>query len=107
MADLRHIKVTPAEEDDIVIIAGAVEPQLPSAEESAAVGSQEAAEEMAATEEGRAPSAESDPSLKEEGYRETTLDDLRSPGISGVQRAIIVVAIVAVAAFVIWYVLLR
>lgn len=83
MADPVRIKVTPAEEEDIVIIAGAV------GSDAAPVDSPVAS-----------PS-------KEGEHRQTTLDDLKGSSMSGMQKAIIAVAIVAVAAFIVWYVLLR
>lgn len=120
MAEFSRIQVTPPEEEDIVIIAGAVEEpeskvQLqsdpddalvvaddgPATAEDASVEGAMSEKDVAAA--GRASAA----SRKGADYRETTLDDLQRTRMSGVQKAIIALAIVAVVAFIIWYVLLR
>lgn len=111
MADPARIKVTPAEEEDIVIIAGAVEPAADPVSSQGAAGAEATAAKEAATD----PSGDPDRgaadvvgrSRTKEPYRETTLADLESSGISSMQMIIIAVAVVAVAAFVVWYVLLR
>ncbi len=87
MADPTRIKVTPAEEEDIVIIAGAVDSDAAPVDPPVA--------------------SPVDSPSKEGEHWQTTLDDLKESSMSGMQKAIIAVAIVAVAAFMIWYVLLR
>lgn len=105
MADRSRITVTPAEEEDIVIMAGAV----PAAAASVAEAPEEEASAVSSTE--GAPTAEAAASerksSRKEAYRETTLEDLQSTGVSRMQKAIIALAVVAIAAFIVWYVLLR
>lgn len=101
MAEFSRIRVTPAEEEDIVIVAGAVD-EPASAEAQEVVSAGEALAEEAPVEEATSVVP------RERGvYEETTLEDLQHAGMSGMQKAIIALAIVAVAAFIIWYVLLR
>lgn len=107
MAEFSRIQVTPAEEEDTVIIAGVVEesaivdpPDAPCVA-GAPVDEVHGAEEMCTVEEQPASSR------KRDAYRETVIEDLERTHMSGMQKAIIALAIAAVAAFMIWYVLLR
>lgn len=103
-----HITVTADEDEDIVIQAGVVDE--PSAKEPsvsapapeaapAADGGTEAAE--VASE----PPARPRPAAPDDGYRETTLEDIESAKMSGTQKAVILVAMLGIAAFVLWYLL--
>lgn len=107
MADFQRIKVNAPEEDDIVIQAGIVTPDDPVGAEVASPSEPEVAVQDDPVEAGLRPTRE--PEAKPEGdtFRETTLDDLKGSGMGTMQKAIIVVAVVAIVAFVIWYVLLR
>ena len=118
--EFSHITVT-ADEDDVVIQAGAVEEtvveEAPAAEvddareedlESAGADASSAsahnAEVPASSE--TTPTA---PTAREKAdaasFRETTLDDLESTRMSTTQKAIIVVAVLGVIAFTAWYLL--
>ena len=118
--EFSHITVT-ADEDDVVIQAGAVEEtvveeapaaevddareeDLESAPEDVSSASAHNAEVPASSE--TTPTA---PTAREKAdaasFRETTLDDLESTRMSTTQKAIIVVAVLGVIAFTAWYLL--
>lgn len=118
--EFSHITVT-ADEDDVVIQAGAVgeavveeapaaevddarEEDLESAGADASSASAHNAEVPASSE--TTPTA---PTAREKAdaasFRETTLDDLESTRMSTTQKAIIVVAVLGVIAFTAWYLL--
>lgn len=124
--EFSHITVT-ADEDDVVIQAGAVEEavveeapaaevddareeDLESAPEDVSSASGRNAEVPASSEAASAsattPTA---PTAREKAdaasFRETTLDDLESTRMSTTQKAIIVVAVLGVIAFAAWYLL--
>mgnify|MGYP007018182357 CR=1 FL=1 len=119
--EFSHITVT-ADEDDVVIQAGAVE-EAPAAEvddareedpESAPEDVSSAPErnaEVPASSEAASASATTPtaPTAREKAdaasFRETTLDDLESTRMSTTQKAIIVVAVLGVIAFTAWYLL--
>lgn len=124
--EFSHITVT-ADEDDVVIQAGAVEEtvvekapaaevddareeDLESAPEDVSSASGRNAEVPASSEAALAsattPTA---PTAREKAdaasFRETTLDDLESTRMSTTQKAIIIVAVLGVIAFAAWYLL--
>lgn len=118
-----HITVTADEDEDIVIQAGIVDepaaeaPSVSAPEAEASPASDEADEgiesvEVAeAVEVAPAPAAEPEPPTRsrpaapDDGYRETTLEDIESSKMSGTQKAVILVAVLGIAAFVLWYLL--
>lgn len=124
--EFSHITVT-ADEDDVVIQAGAVEEavveEAPAAEvDDAREEDPESAPEDVSSASGRnaevpasseAASASATtptaPTAREKAdaasFRETTLDDLESTRMSTTQKAIIVVAVLGVIAFTAWYLL--
>ena len=124
--EFSHITVT-ADEDDVVIQAGAVEEtvveEAPAAEvDDAREEDLESAPEDVSSASGRnaevpasseAVSASATtptaPTAREKAdaasFRETTLDDLESTRMSTTQKAIIVVAVLGVIAFTAWYLL--
>ena len=127
--EFSHITVT-ADEDDVVIQAGAVEEtvveeapaaevddareeDLESAPEDVSSASGRNAEVPASSEAALAsattPTAPTAPTAREKAdaasFRETTLDDLESTRMSTTQKAIIVVAVLGVIAFAAWYLL--
>lgn len=124
--EFSHITVT-ADEDDVVIQAGAVEEtvveEAPAAEvddareedlESAGADASSASAhnaEVPASSETASASATTPtaPTAREKAdaasFRETTLDDLESTRMSTTQKAIIVVAVLGVIAFAAWYLL--
>lgn len=115
-----HITVT-ADEDDVVIQAGAVEETV--VEEAPAAEVDDAREEDLESAGADASSASAHnaevpassettlttPTAREKAdaasFRETTLDDLESTRMSTTQKAIIVVAVLGVIAFAAWYLL--
>ena len=124
--EFSHFTVT-ADEDDVVIQAGAVEEavveEAPAAEvDDAREEDPESAPEDVSSASGRnaevpasseAVSASATtptaPTAREKAdaasFRETTLDDLESTRMSTTQKAIIVVAVLGVIAFAAWYLL--
>lgn len=114
-----HITVSADEDDDIVIQAGIVEAPAdeplvapPTPSEPVAVEVGEIEEEPAASvsrsaavvEEPVAPPASVRP---DDGYRETTLEDIESSKMNSVQKAVIVVALLGIVAFVVWFLVAR
>lgn len=118
--EFSHITVT-ADEDDVVIQAGAVEEavveEAPAAEvDDAREEDPESAPEDVSSASGRnaevpASSATTPtaPTAREKAdaasFRETTLDDLESTRMPTTQKAIIIVAVLGVIAFAAWYLL--
>lgn len=114
-----HITVSPDEDDDIVIQAGLVE--VPAEELSSAVGEPDGAAEGAVSVESDEPAKEKTPraatqpiaspasaaprAAEADSYRETTLEDIQGTKMTTTQKAVIVVALVGIAAFVLWYLL--
>ena len=124
-----HISVASDDEDDVVIEAGAPRSRSYGEGESASQPARdEAAASAAATEataadggEGSSepPSRASTPAPERaakadkpakasaparKGYEETTLEDLESTKMSGMQKGIIAVALIGIAAFIVYYV---
>lgn len=123
-----HISVVSDDEDDVVIEAGtprfrsygegetAAQPAGDEAEASAAnktaaagggEGPSESPSRTSAPAPERAvkadkPAKASAPARK--GYEETTLEDLESTKMSGMQKGIIAVALIGIAAFIVYYV---
>ena len=123
-----HISVASDDEDDVVIEAGAPrfrsygegEPAVQPARDEAATS---AANKTAAADGGEGPSespsrastpaperaAKADKPAKasapaRKGYEETTLEDLEGTKMSGMQKGIIAVALIGIAAFIVYYV---
>ena len=124
-----HISVTSDDEDDVVIEAGAPRSRSYGEGESASQPARdEAPARAAATEAAEAdggegssesPSRASTPAPERaakadkpatasastrKGYEETTLEDLESTKMSGMQKGIIAVALIGIAAFIVYYV---
>ena len=120
-SEFKHIAVTAAEEDDFVIRAGvvdrtddalpaepdaALEPQTEPASSPESVSEPELtpepqpepARKAAQTSPARKPSAK-----KDDGYRETTLEDLESTKMPLAQKVVIAAAIVCIIGAVIYY----
>lgn len=118
--EFSHITVT-ADEDDVVIQAGAVEEtvveEAPAAEvDDAREEDPESAPEDVSSASGcnaevpaSSETTPTAPTAREKAdaasFRETTLDDLESTRMSTTQKAIIVVAVLGVIAFAAWYLL--
>lgn len=118
--EFSHITVT-ADEDDVVIQAGAVEEavveEAPAAEvDDAREEDPGSAPEDVSSASGRnaevpvsSATTPTAPTAREKAdaasFHETTLDDLESTRMSTTQKAIIVVAVLGVIAFAAWYLL--
>lgn len=122
-----HISVASDDEDDVVIEAGAPRSRSYGEGESAARPAGDkatsAANKTAAADGGEGPSeppsrastpaperavkadkpATASASTRK-GYEETTLEDLESTKMSGMQKGIIAVALIGIAAFIVYYV---
>lgn len=112
-----HITVSADDEDDIVIHAGAREIAAESAQKTAApVHEEEATEKAAPASQADAPAEESPASdsdtsdaseekstSRDKDYHATTLEDLEGSSMSTMQKVIFALAIVALAAFVVYY----
>lgn len=124
-----HISVASDDEDDVVIEAGAPRSRSYGEGESAAQpagdeAAASAANKTAAADGGEGPSespsrastpaperaAKADKPARKtsaparKGYEETTLEDLESTKMSGMQKGIIAVALIGIAAFIVYYV---
>ena len=124
-----HISVASDDEDDVVIEAGAPRSRSYGEGESASrPAGDEAPARAAATEAAEAdggegssepPSRASTPAPERaakadkpakasaparKGYEETTLEDLEGTKMSGMQKGIIAVALIGIAAFIVYYV---
>lgn len=123
-----HISVASDDEDDVVIEAGAPRSRSYGEGEPAAQPAGDeatsAANKTAAVDGGEGPSespsrastpaperaAKADKPARKtsaparKGYEETTLEDLESTKMSGMQKGIIAVALIGIAAFIVYYV---
>ena len=124
-----HISVTSDDEDDVVIEAGAPRSRSYGEGESTSQPARDeataraAATEATAADGGEGPSeppsrastpaperaAKADKPAKasapaRKGYEETTLEDLEGTKMSGMQKGIIAVALIGIAAFIVYYV---
>lgn len=123
-----HISVASDDEDDVVIEAGT--PRFRSygegepAAQPAGDEAMSAANKTAAADGGEGPSespsrastpaperavkadkpARKTPAPARKGYEETTLEDLEGTKMSGMQKGIIAVALIGIAAFIVYYV---
>ena len=123
-----HISVASDDEDDVVIEAGAPRSRSYGEGESASQPARDeapsAANKTAAADGGEGPSespsrastpaperavkadkpARKTSAPARKGYEETTLEDLESTKMSGMQKGIIAVALIGIAAFIVYYV---
>lgn len=124
-----HISVASDDEDDVVIEAGAPRSRsYGEGESTSQLARDEAPARAAATEAAEADGGEgsSEPPLRastpaperaakadkpakasapaRKGYEETTLEDLEGTKMSGMQKGIIAVALIGIAAFIVYYV---
>lgn len=119
-----HITVCADDDDDVVIQAGIAEaaPEPDAAQPAEEAG--EAADEPEAEPASEAasepePAADDEPTdapepevprsrtARDDGYRETTLADIEGSSMSNTQKAVIVVALLGIIAFVAWYLFAR
>ena len=119
--EFKHITVTPAEEEDFVINAGAASPSPTVADDSGdepgadgAFGGEpgkEAASSRGDEGEARAAAAKvpanrkasGGGARKENGYREATLEDLESEPMSLTQKVVIIAAVVCIIGALAYY----
>lgn len=124
-----HISVTSDEDEDVVIQAGAPSAAPATSGVSSPAVKQVTEPQAAVTPEARATpvtempvaskpasaaapqpapkpasAAASKTAKKKDGYHETTLEDIESVKMSGTQKAVIAVAVLAIIAFVVYYV---
>lgn len=117
VSGFKHISVSADSDDDVVIWAGtdaegaslevpdSVQIQNASAE-GASLEVPDSVQFNQASQPAQAPAPverTAQPAAKDLGYRETTLDDLKSEPMSKTQKIIIACAIAAVAAAVVYY----
>ncbi|WP_101722119.1 SURF2 Surfeit locus protein 2 [Eggerthella timonensis] len=106
-----HITVTPDDEDDVVIQAGArpARAAAPAAEEAFAPAARTVDDEAVeqAVEDAAAPEPADEDSAEDAGFQETTLDDLESAPMPVAQKIVIALGVVGVIAVVAWYLFLR
>ena len=116
-AGFSHITVNADDDDDVVIQAGIVE-------DGAEVADEPDGEPGPRPEPAADPAIEPEPDLEpvdepepqaapaapeparpaaDDGYRATTLADIEGSSMSRTQKAVIVVAVLAIVAFVLWY----
>ena len=116
----KHITVTAPEEDDVVIVAGAsreteVAPGIGGGSEDSVVappvldelpvtGSPVGTHDNASAAEGGAENASKarQSSLRDDGYRETTLEDLEDRSMPFAQKAVIIAAIALIVVAIVY-----
>lgn len=106
-----HITVTPDDEDDVVIQAGArpARAAAPAADPAFAPVARTVDDEAVepADDEAAAPEPAGEDSAKDGGYQGTTLDDLEAAPMPIAQKIVLALGAVAVIAIVAWYLFLR
>lgn len=118
-----HITVSTDDDDDVVIQAGIADStseELTDAElgdgpaDAGNLGGEEAVAESEPATADEPPIADEPPTAEEprrfaadDGYRETTLDDIEGSPMSTTQKAVIVVALLGIIAFAAWYLFAR
>lgn len=99
VSGFKHISVSTDSDDDVVIWAG-------TDAEGASLEVPDSVQFNQASQPAQVPAPverTAQPAAKDRGYRETTLDDLKSEPMSKTQKIIIACAIAAVAAAVAYY----
>ena len=116
-AGFSHITVNADDDDDVVIQAGIVEDGAEVADEPdgepgprpepAAEPAIEPGPDLVQVDEPEPQAAPAAPEparpAADDGYRATTLADVEGSSMSRTQKAVIVVAVLAIVAFVLWY----
>lgn len=116
VSGFKHISVSADSDDDVVIWAGTEQASAEACDSARTfnvAGAEGASSEVPdsvqfnqASQLAQAPAPverTAQPGVEERGYRETTLDDLKSEPMSKTQKIIIACAIAAVAAAVVYY----
>ena len=105
--DFKHITVNPAEPDDVVIHAGA--PKDDAQPSEAKKGSAQLEPAAAPADKPAQPTVQASSSHKPStpkatsSYHATTLEDIQGFKMSKTQIAVIIIALAAIVAFVVWY----
>ena len=102
VSGFKHISVSADSDDDVVIWAG-TDAEGASAEAPDSAQINEAPDSAKPAPAPTPVKRTVQPAAKDLGYRETTLDDLKSEPMSKTQKIIIACAIAAVAAAVVYY----
>ena len=116
VSGFKHISISADSDDDVVIRAGTEQASAEACDsartfnvagaEGASLEVPDSAQFNQASQPAQAPAPverTAQPAAKDRGYRETTLDDLKSEPMSKTQKIIIACAIAAVAAAVVYY----
>lgn len=107
VSGFKHISVSTDSDDDVVICAGADAERTSSEVRDSVQFIKSASSEVPdSAKPAPAPApvkCTAQSGVKDQGYRETTLDDLKSEPMSKTQKIIIACAIAAVAAAVVYY----
>ena len=116
VSGFKHVSVSADSDDDVVIWAGTEQASAEACDsartfnvasaESASLEVPDSVQFNQASQPAQAPAPverTAQPAAKDLGYRETTLDDLKSEPMSKTQKIIIACAIAAVAAAVVYY----
>lgn len=115
VSGFKHISVSADSDDDVVIRAGTEQASAEACDSARTfnVGAEGASLEVPdsvqfnqASQPAQAPAPverTAQPAAEDRGYRETTLDDLKSEPMSKIQKIVIACAIAAVAAAVVYY----
>lgn len=102
----KHIKVGPVENDELVIKAGKSNiDKVGNASESVSKASEVTNEEVPKKDIAANGKAESGETTKPgSSYKPTTLEDLKTSKMSWTQIVVIAVALIAISAFIFWYI---
>ena len=102
--DERHITIN-AHEDEVVIFAGQREAERISVDQGEGACKSSSSVASPDPDQGSSQASKGDPAhVNADGYQATTLDDLKSSKMSTTQKAIIVLAVIGLIAFIVWYV---
>lgn len=102
--DFKHITVNPVEPDDVVIHAGVPQGDSQPAEADNAGMTPAASNDQPSNHPSAAnPSGSKASSTATPAYRATTLEDIQGFKMSKTQITVIIVALAAIVAFVVWY----
>lgn len=115
MADMKHITVTPADDDEVIIagLQGDAVPQADAKETKPAAAHEPASEEpdgreetaraQAPREEAAEPKPAKTKPAARDAYHETTLEDLERTPMPLAQRIVIIAAVVCIIGALVYY----
>ena len=102
----KHITVTAADDDEVIVAGVAENPLVEQDVESELAPARQPGSEppsASASEPDRAHRAKSSRKPREDGYRETTVEDLEDSGMPFMQKVVIVAAIVCIIGALVYY----